>query len=93
MTPDTQARDPISGSFSLDDRDLLLRQPVELIDEGIDRVVGDVNLLLQDALGLRRIRVCKLLVQREHPLDKSDHPVVPRNVGGIVEVDRADRNL
>jgi hypothetical protein len=55
--------------------------------------VCGVDLALEGGFLVIGIRRSKLLVEREHRLDKRDHPVVPTFVGGVGEIDGSYREL
>ena len=88
-------RAAVSGAtrHPLDDLDLLLRQPVQLINQAVDLSVSRRDLSLDCGLLVLRLRPCQLLVKRQHLLHEFDHPVVADFVGRVGEVDRADGEL
>jgi len=83
---------PWSGR-GLDDGDLLVGQTVQFVHELVNLAVDDVDLALECDLLVVGIRRSKLFLEREHRLDKRDHPVVPGFVGGVGEIDDSYREL
>ena len=69
-----------SSLHSLHNRNLLLRQPVQLVHQPIDLPVASINLPLEQLLGRRRLGVGELLVQGLRALDQVDHALVPHDV-------------
>lgn len=73
----------------LDDRDLGVCQPVQLIHQRIDLPVGGFDLALENCFGVRHLLRRQLLVQVEHTRHQVDHAVVAGSIGGGGEVDGA----
>lgn len=71
---------------------LLIRQPVEVVHEAINLLVGRVNLALELGLVVRRLGRGQPLLQVQHPLDKRHHLVVLDLVGFVGEVEGPDRS-
>jgi len=54
----------------LDDGDLLLREAVKLVNQGVDLPIGRLNLPREEGLLVAGLSISKPLVQVEHPLDE-----------------------
>ena len=62
----------------------------KILAQAVDLGIGAVDPALEEGLVVPRPRRGELLVQCQHPLDQRDHLVIPRLVGRVGEVDRAD---
>ncbi len=83
----------IFEGIPLDDPNLLIGQAVQFVNELVDLPIGGVYLTLEGGLLVAGIRHTKLLMEREHRLDKRNHPGVSSFVGGIGEIDGSYREL
>ena len=63
--------------------DLLLREPVKLVDQGIYLPVGGLNAALQCRLLVWRLGLRELFMHGQHLLHQGDHAVVAGDVGGV----------
>ncbi len=80
-------------SGALHNADFFRGQFVEFIHQRVDLLIGGVDLALVEVFLIRDLGGGELLMQREHALDEGDHLLMPRGVGRVVEVDRADGEL
>jgi hypothetical protein len=56
--------------------DLLLRQPIKLVDQCVYLPVGGLDLPLDGDLIVGRAGQLKLLMEGEHPIHQGDHAIV-----------------
>ena len=76
-----------------DDFDFVAGQGVQFIDERVYLFVGGVYLALKELLVGFGLRGRALLMQGQHAFDERDHAVMPRDVGGVGEINDADGEL
>ena len=69
-------------SSSLHHRNLLLRQPVQLVHQPVDLPVGGIDLSLDEGRVVAGPGFRQLLIEGEHLLGELHHPVV----AGLVEI-------
>ena len=71
----------------LHDLDLLLRESVKLVDQGVDLPVSGLDAALQCRLLVGRLGLRELFMQSKHLLHQGDHAVVAGDIGGVGEID------
>src|SRR6266481_5976869 len=79
--------------LALNQRDLFIRQSIELVDDMIDLAVGGLDLALHNTLLRSRLRGSKLFVQSKHRIDEGYDFVVAVLILFIIKFDNANREL
>ena len=73
--------------------DLLLRQPIQLVDQRVDLPVRGLDAPPQRRLLVGRAGLWELFMQGEHLLHQKGHAVVAGDVGGVGEIGGAEWDL
>ncbi len=68
---------------------LFLRQPVELVDQGVDLFIGGLDLPFEQGFLMIGLHPTELFVEIKHPLDHGNHRITAGLVDGVRGVDCA----